>query len=130
MRVIKSLGVTAIAATAALALATAPAHAATYKLRTPGNGAGVEYISEKNTFRVWDNTSNDRIRAQVSFSRVNGGYAGTKSHEWKLGSNGQARDFKMPNNFMGGSGKEFTFQICTYKGGNWQKCSSVKRAYS
>ncbi|MDY0810591.1 hypothetical protein [Kitasatospora purpeofusca] len=119
--------VTAAAALAAVTLAVTPAAAKTTALRTTNNLAGVEYISETDTFRLWDNRADDTTVARVVWRKVNSTLTGTLWHRWQSGSNGQSAN-QSPNTGMK-SGDQFTFQVCSLNGSQVVECSGWGTAW-
>ncbi|MFI5532162.1 hypothetical protein ACIA8O_26880 [Kitasatospora sp. NPDC051853] len=119
--------VTAATAVAAVSLAVAPATAKTTALRTPNNLAGVEYISETDTFRLWDNRADDTNATRVVWKKVNSSLTGTLWHRWQSGNNGQSSNQK-PSTGMK-SGDQFTFQVCSLNGSQVLECSGWGTAW-
>ncbi|MFD9591148.1 hypothetical protein ACFWA9_00085 [Kitasatospora sp. NPDC059973] len=119
--------VTAATAVAAVSLAVAPATAQTVALRTPNNLAGVEYISELDTFRLWDNRADDTTSTRVIWKKVNSSLTGTLWHRWQSGVNGQSSN-QSPHTGLK-SGDQFTFQVCALNGSQVLECSTKGTAW-
>ncbi|MGW4892241.1 hypothetical protein ACWEQL_08220 [Kitasatospora sp. NPDC004240] len=111
-----------------VALTTGTAHAKTTFLRTTHNLAGVEYISETDTFRLWDNAPDDTLMARVEWKKVNSSTVrGTLWHRWENGTNGRSSN-QNPNTGMK-SGDQFTFRVCAVDRGQVKECSSWGTAW-